>query len=122
MNARSDLQGLASTLPSSVAPPLAPSVAIARPWRPRRSRPLVTAVRAGAYVGSSSGAGGGGGGGPDGGAKQYLYEGQFGLPVVRRRLGYGELLRAVREREVAELLFFSQEVSNGIVVSSYLKK
>lgn len=43
-------------------------------------------------------------------SQQYLYESRYGLPVVRRRLSYGELLKAMREEQVDELLFFSQEV------------
>ncbi len=43
------------------------------------------------------------------GQQQYLYEGKYGLPVVRRKLGYSELLRAVRMGEVSEVHFFTME-------------
>lgn len=39
--------------------------------------------------------------------KQYLYEPRYGLPVVRRQLNYSQLLRAVREEQVDEILFFT---------------
>ena len=39
---------------------------------------------------------------------KYLYEHQYGLPVVRRKLSYSELLRAIREERVEEVLFFRQ--------------
>lgn len=35
--------------------------------------------------------------------QEYLYEPTFGLPVVRRRLSYGELLRDIRLEKVAEV-------------------
>ncbi|KAL4447504.1 hypothetical protein ABPG75_004723 [Micractinium tetrahymenae] len=38
---------------------------------------------------------------------QYLYEGKFGLPLVRKRLSYSELLRSVRLGEVQEVHFFT---------------
>ena len=41
------------------------------------------------------------------GQQQYLYEGKYGLPVVRRKLGYAELLKAVRMGEVSEVHFFT---------------
>lgn len=41
------------------------------------------------------------------GTKQYLYESTYGLPVVRKQLNYSQLLRAVREEQVDEILFFS---------------
>lgn len=41
--------------------------------------------------------------------QQYLYEPRYGLPVVRRRLGYSELLRAMRAGEVAEVRFFTAD-------------
>lgn len=41
------------------------------------------------------------------GKQQYLYEPQYGLPVVRKQLGYSELLRAVRLGEVKEVHFFT---------------
>ena len=39
--------------------------------------------------------------------QQYLYEPKYGLPVVRRRLGYSELLRCIRQGEVDEVRFFT---------------
>jgi hypothetical protein len=39
--------------------------------------------------------------------QQYLYEGRYGLPVVRRKLGYAELIKAMRLGEVAEVRFFT---------------
>jgi hypothetical protein len=39
---------------------------------------------------------------------QYLYEPKYGLPVVRAKLSYSQLLRAIREGGVDEVLFFSQ--------------
>ena len=39
-------------------------------------------------------------------ARQYLYEPKFGLPVVRKRLSYGELLREIRIGNVKQLKFF----------------
>ncbi|KAI8110063.1 hypothetical protein M9435_001743 [Picochlorum sp. BPE23] len=41
-------------------------------------------------------------------AKQYLYEGTYGLPVVHKKLGYSELLQAIREEKVEEVAFFTQ--------------
>lgn len=38
---------------------------------------------------------------------QYLYEGKYGLPVVRQKLSYSQLLRAVRMGEVQEVHFFT---------------
>lgn len=38
--------------------------------------------------------------------KEYLYEPRFGLPVVRKRLSYGELLREIRTENVKQLKFF----------------
>lgn len=40
--------------------------------------------------------------------KQYLYESRYGLPVVRKYLNYGELLRDIRTDKVERLSFFSQ--------------
>lgn len=39
---------------------------------------------------------------------RYLYEPKYGLPVVRRKLTYSQLLRAIREETVDELLFYRQ--------------
>ena len=39
--------------------------------------------------------------------RQYLYESRYGLPVVRKQLSYSQLLRAVREEQVDEILFFT---------------
>ncbi len=39
--------------------------------------------------------------------KQYLYEPKFGLPIVRKYLSYGDLLREIRTEKVSELKFFS---------------
>ncbi|DBA94610.1 hypothetical protein WJX77_012597 [Trebouxia sp. C0004] len=38
--------------------------------------------------------------------KQHLYEPKFGLPVVRKYLSYGDLLREIRTEKVKELKFF----------------
>lgn len=40
------------------------------------------------------------------GIKEYLYEPAFGLPVVRRKVEYGELLREIRENKVREIAYF----------------
>ncbi|KAK9816556.1 hypothetical protein WJX72_001883 [[Myrmecia] bisecta] len=40
--------------------------------------------------------------------KQFLFEPTFGLPVARRYLGYGDLLREIRLGNVKQLLFFAQ--------------
>ena len=40
-----------------------------------------------------------------------MYEGKYGLPVVRRRLSYAQLLRAVRQEEVSEVLFFTSRAN-----------
>ncbi|GAB4816210.1 hypothetical protein N2152v2_003256 [Parachlorella kessleri] len=45
------------------------------------------------------------------GQPQYLYEPRYGLPVVRRRLNYSELLRDIRLEKVSEVRFFSQHDS-----------
>jgi len=39
---------------------------------------------------------------------KYLYEPKYGLPVVRSQLSYSQLLRAVREEQVDEILFFAE--------------
>lgn len=39
--------------------------------------------------------------------QQYLYEPKYGLPVVRRKMTYSQLLRAVREEQVNEIHFFT---------------
>jgi cell division protease FtsH len=39
--------------------------------------------------------------------QQYLYEPKYGLPVVRRKLSYSQLLRAIREEQVDEISFFT---------------
>lgn len=38
--------------------------------------------------------------------KEFLYEPRFGLPLVRRRLSYGDLLREIRTGNVKQLKFF----------------
>jgi cell division protease FtsH len=43
-----------------------------------------------------------------GGAKKYLYEKTYGLPIVHTKLGYSELLRAMREEKIDEVAFFTQ--------------
>lgn len=45
--------------------------------------------------------------------KEYLYEPKFGLPLVRRRLSYGELLREIRTENVKQLKFF--ETADNII-------
>lgn len=40
--------------------------------------------------------------------KQFLYEPRFGLPVVRKYLKYGELLRDIRTEKIDSVKFFSQ--------------
>lgn len=47
-------------------------------------------------------------------AKQYLYEPKYGLPVVRAQLSYSQLLRAIREDQVEEILFFSTRGSAAL--------
>ena len=42
-------------------------------------------------------------------AQQFLYEGRYGLPVVREYLQYHELLKAIRLEEVQEIFYFTQE-------------
>lgn len=41
--------------------------------------------------------------------KQYLYEPKFGLPVVRKYVSYGDLLREIRTEQVQELKFFAAQ-------------
>ena len=56
-----------------------------------------------------------------GGQQQFLYEGKYGLPVVRRKLGYSDLLRAVRMGEVSEVHFFTlEEDATQVRISSGL--
>ena len=45
--------------------------------------------------------------------KEYLYEPRFGLPLVRRRLSYGELLREIRTENVKQLKFF--ETADNVI-------
>jgi hypothetical protein len=45
---------------------------------------------------------------------RFLYEPQYGLPVVRKYLKYGELLKDIRLERVAELLFFTLEDQQDI--------
>lgn len=46
---------------------------------------------------------------------QYLYERKYGLPVVRKKLSYSELLRAVRLGEVQEVHFFTTHEDSTMV-------
>ena len=48
--------------------------------------------------------------------QRYLYEGKYGLPVVRQRLGYGDLLRSIREGRVAEVRFFTTHDDDAMQV------
>ena len=41
--------------------------------------------------------------------KQYLYESKFGLPVVHKRLSYGDLLREIRTGNVKQIKFFATQ-------------
>ena len=38
--------------------------------------------------------------------RDYLYEPAFGLPVVRRKVEYGELLKEIRQNKVREIAYF----------------
>ena len=43
-----------------------------------------------------------------------MYEPKYGLPVVRQQLNYSQLLRAVREEQVEEILFFTHRSFSGL--------
>lgn len=40
---------------------------------------------------------------------KHLFEARYGLPIVRRYLTYGELLKEIRMEQVYEVAFFCEE-------------
>lgn len=46
--------------------------------------------------------------------KQYLYSDRFGMPVVREKLSYNELLRDIRTNQVAEVSWFKDPRLRGM--------
>lgn len=40
---------------------------------------------------------------------KHLFEQRYGLPIVRRYLTYGELLKEIRMEQVYEVAYFSEE-------------
>lgn len=48
--------------------------------------------------------------------REFLFEPRYGLPIVRRSIGYAELLKEIRTDKVDELLFFTQEERTSLEV------
>lgn len=53
---------------------------------------------------------------------QYLYEGKYGLPLVRKKLSYSELLKAVRLGEVQEVHFFTTHDDSTTVRGGHVRQ
>lgn len=48
--------------------------------------------------------------------KSFLYESKFGLPVVREKLNYTELLKAIRQGKVRSVHWFKAEHKGTAIV------
>jgi hypothetical protein len=96
----------ATTLRGAPLRPSAPARVAGR--RPPPPAAAAAAAAAGATAAAGARAPAPAAAAPAAAAPEHLYEPRYGLPVVRRRLGYSDLLRAIRRGEVEELLFFSQ--------------